>query len=122
MFGDNAGTQCVANCLAGLAFEQFKSSRHWTTQDMNKILATGDEMYTYLQRSSSMHNRYLLVDELPQFFECFNRAFEFTSNSTLASIISLNGDEPCYVEFNAYPLHEALQIALLKSSGCFVCF
>lgn len=22
MFGDNAGTQCVANCLAGLAFEQ----------------------------------------------------------------------------------------------------
>lgn len=100
MFGDNAGTQCVANCLAGRAFEQFKSSKLWITQDVNKILATGDELYTFLQRSSSMHSRYLLVDELPQFFECFNRAFEFTTNSTLASIINLSGHEPCYAEFN----------------------
>ncbi|XP_052695810.1 uncharacterized protein LOC128174255 [Crassostrea angulata] len=122
MFGDNAGTQCVANSLAGLAFEQFKSSKLWTTQDMNKILATGDELYTFLQRSSSMHSRYLLVDELPQYFECFNRAFEFTTNSTLASIINLSGHEPCYADFNAYHLYEALQIALLESNGCFVCF
>lgn len=122
IFGDNAGTQCVANCLAGLAYEQFKKSTHWTSQDMNNILATGDELYTFLQRSSSMHNRYLLVEELPQYFECFNRSFEFSTNSTLATIISLSNEEPCYADFNAFPLFEALQMGLLDTDGCFVCF
>lgn len=122
MFGDNAGTQCVANCLAGLAFEQFQKSTHWTSQDMNNILATGDELYTFLQRSSSMHNRYLLVEELPQYFECFNRSFEFSTNSTLATIICLSNEEPCYTEFNAFPLYEALQMGFVDTDGCFVCY
>lgn len=99
MFGDNAGTQCVANCLAGLAFNQNKSSTVWTTQDINNILATGDELYTFLQRSSSMHNRYLLVEELPQYFECFSRSFEFTTNSTLATTVCLSDDQPSYADF-----------------------
>lgn len=89
---------------------------------MNKILATGDEMYSFLQRSSSIQSRYLLVDELPQYFECFGRSFEFRTNSTLASIICLSNEEPCYADFNAYPLYEALQMALTETEGCFVCF
>lgn len=110
MFGNNAGTQCVANCLAGLAFEQFKCSTLWTTQDMNRVLTTGDELYTYLQRSSSMHHRYLLVEELPQYLECYNKSFEFATDSTLATIICLSNEEPCYADFNAYPLFGALQL------------
>lgn len=117
MFGNNSGTQCVANCLDGLAFEQFKCSTLWTTQDMNRILTTGDELYTYLQRSSSMHHRYLLVEELPQYLECYNKSFEFATDSTLATIICLSNEEPCYADFNAYPLFEALQLGFLKRMG-----
>lgn len=120
MFGDNAGTQCVTNCLAGLAFAQVKESYRWSTEDMNNILYTGDELYTFLQRSSSMHSRYLLVDELPQYFDCFRRSFEFTIQVTLASSICMANEEPCYADFDAYPLYEALQMALLESDGCFV--
>lgn len=94
----------------------------WTTQDVNNILATDDELYTILQRSSSMHNRYLLVEELPQYFECFSRSFEFTTNSTLATIVCLSDDQPSYADFNALPLYEALQISLVDTDGCFVCF
>ncbi|XP_062603566.1 uncharacterized protein LOC134265363 [Saccostrea cucullata] len=54
MFGENAGTQCVANSLAALAYHKVKNSNQWQTSDMNKVLATGDELYTYLQRSSTI--------------------------------------------------------------------
>lgn len=89
---------------------------------MNTILATGDELYSFLQRSSSIQSRCLLVEELPQYFECFERSFEFTANSTLASLICLSNMEPCYADFDAYPLYEALQMALTETEGCFVCF
>ncbi|XP_062604082.1 uncharacterized protein LOC134265873, partial [Saccostrea cucullata] len=54
MFGENAGTQCVANSLAALAYHKVKNSNQWQTSDMNKVLATGDELYTYLQHSSTI--------------------------------------------------------------------
>ena len=87
LFEDNAGTQCVANCLAALSYHKLKNANHWTTTDMNKILMTGDELYTFLQRSSSVTNRYLLVEELPENFECFNQFYKFKSNDSLASVI-----------------------------------
>ncbi|XP_062611086.1 uncharacterized protein LOC134272924 [Saccostrea cucullata] len=121
MFEENAGTQCVANCLAGLAFHKFKNAKSWTTMDMDRVLMTGDELYTYLQRSSSITDRYLLVEELPQFFECFNRSYQFHANQTYASVILAN-DGINYAEFNSLPLDEALQVALSDSDGCFVCF
>ncbi|XP_061185136.1 uncharacterized protein LOC133193183 [Saccostrea echinata] len=122
LFGDNAGTQCVANCLAGLAYNVLKSAAIWQTNDMNKILVTGDELYTYLQHCSSITSRFLLVEELPHFFECFNETFDFTVKVLVPSLISLSEEEPCYGDFNAYPLFEALQMALTETNGCFACF
>ncbi|XP_062602888.1 uncharacterized protein LOC134264626 [Saccostrea cucullata] len=122
MFGENAGTQCVANCLTALAYHKIKNAKQWKTPDMNKVLTTGDELYTYLQRSSTIVSRYLLVDELPQFFECFNRMFEFKAHESLCSLINLSEIEPNYDEFNAYSILDALEIALGETSGCFMCF
>lgn len=82
---------------------------------------TGDELYTYLQRSSLINDRYLLVEELPELFECFNRSYQFHANESLASVI-LDDHGLDYAEFNALPLHEALQVALTDTDGCFVCF
>lgn len=122
MFGNTAGTQCVANCLAALAYNALKCARNWKTNDLNKILVTGDELYTYLQNSSSITNRYLLVEELPQYFECYNKTFDFSVKTVVPSLISLFDEEPCYSDFNAYPLLEGLQMALHETDGCFVCF
>ncbi|XP_062573153.1 uncharacterized protein LOC134235086, partial [Saccostrea cucullata] len=122
MFGDNAGTQCVANCLSAIAYHVLKNAKIWQTADVNKVLVNGDELYTYLQNSSTVTSRYLLVEELPQYFECFSRTFEFTVKVSVSSLISLSEEEPCYEDFNAYPLFEALQMALHETVGCFVCF
>lgn len=89
---------------------------------MDKILETGNELYMFLQRSSTISNRFLLVDELPQYFECFNETFEFCRREPISSIIYLSGDEPNYNDFGACPLLEALTMALNDTDGCFICF
>lgn len=63
-----------------------------------------------------------LVEELPQYFECYNKTFDFTVKIAVPSLISLFDEEPCYADFNAYPLFEGLQMALSGTDGCFVCF
>ena len=77
MFGENAGTQCVANCLGAVAYHTLKNAQCWDMSDMNIVLTTGNELYKYLQRSSTINSRYLLVSALPQFVECFDKMFEF---------------------------------------------
>lgn len=89
--------------------------------DMDRILMTGNELYTYLQRSSSISDRYLLVEELPHLFECYNKSFKFHANASIASVILEDG-QVNYAEFNALPLDTALRLALTDSDGCFVCF
>ena len=121
LFEENAGTQCVANCLAALSYHRLRNAKYWTSTDMNRILMTGDELYTFLQRSSLIRDRYLLVEELPELFECFNRSYEFHANDEFTSVI-LPNDRLNYAEFNALPLDEALQVALADTDGCFVCF
>lgn len=121
LFLENSGTQCVANCLAALAYHKLKIAQDWATNDVDRILITGDELYTFLQRCSLIRDRYLLVEKLPQLFECFNRSYKFQSNKSLTSVIM--ADEGLnYAAFNALPLYEAIQIALTDTDGFFVCF
>lgn len=89
--------------------------------DMNRILVTGDELYTFLQRSSSINNRYLLVEELPQYFECFNGSYTFQPNESITTVILADVGFNL-ADFNALPLKEALHLALTDTDGCFVCF
>nr|XP_034320143.1 uncharacterized protein LOC117687529 [Crassostrea gigas] len=121
MFGENAGTQCVANCLASISYHKMKNTVYWTSEDMDQILITGNELYTFLQRSSSINNTYLLVEELPQLFECFDMSYVFKADEPLTSVI-LPSDELNYADFHALPLNEALEISLGETDGCFVCY
>ena len=42
MFGENAGTQCVANCLGAVAYHKLKNAECWDMSDMNIVLTTGN--------------------------------------------------------------------------------
>lgn len=75
---------------------------------MDQILITDNELYTFLQRSSSINDRYLLVEELPQLFECFDMSYVFKADEPLTSVI-LPSDEVNYADFHASPLNKALQ-------------
>lgn len=88
---------------------------------MDRVLITGNELFTYLQRSSTITDRYLLVEELPPLFECFNHSYSFHANESIASLV-LAKDGLNYAEFNALALDEAIQIALTDTDGVLVCF
>lgn len=74
-----------------------------------------------MQRSSSINDRYLLVEELPQNFECYDRSFEFLSNESRTSVI-LPDQHINFTEFDALPLQQTLTNTLENTDGCFVCF
>ena len=122
IFGDNAGRQCVSNCLTAAAYNSKKRANEWDTTDMDNILIAGSELYSYLQASSTMQKTYLLINELPRNLEVFNDTFTFYFEEAIATIVGHSCNRTNWQEFNASPLYEALQISLMQNDACFVCF
>ena len=120
IFEENAGKQCVANCLSALAYSSIKELCNWRTQDIDDILFAGNELYTFLQRSSTMHNDFLLISELPDKIEIRNRLFHFKYQNPVVSL--LNSTEEQMSAFNACSLDDAVQLSFTKSDYTFVTF
>ena len=55
-FGSSAGKQCVMNSLVSLMYSKVEPIRDWNIEDMNVVLKTGNELYQFLTRSSTMHD------------------------------------------------------------------
>ena len=45
--------------------------------DMNPVLNTGNELYHFLTNSSTKHDDYVLISEIPRHLECFNKDYFF---------------------------------------------
>ena len=121
-FGSNAGRQCVPNCLAAASFHHLKAVNDWESSDMDHILKTGNELYSYLQASTTMNQPYILINELPTELEIFQQLLTFSYRESLATIVGNEHEIEHLQEFNASPLYETLQIALTDCNVCFVCF
>ena len=121
-FGSNAGRQCVPNCLVAASFDHLKPEHDWESSDMDYILKTGNELYSYLQASTTMSQPYVLINELPTELEIFHELLTFSYRESLATIVGNEHEIKNLQDFNASPLHETLQIALTDCNACFVCF
>ncbi|KAK3101585.1 hypothetical protein FSP39_004665 [Pinctada imbricata] len=123
MFGENAGNQCVPNCLIAGIFGTLKSVHVWTSEDMDNILVTGNELYSFLRASSFMNHNHLLVHELPRQIDVFHTLYSIHIDESKISVISpeenVKQDMP---QFNALPLDEAIKLSLEKYPTAFVCF
>ncbi|XP_065943020.1 myosin-2 heavy chain-like [Magallana gigas] len=113
-FGASAGKQCVLNSLASLMYSKVKLTKDWNVNDMNVVLNTGNKLYQLLLNSSTMHNDFVLIAEIPRQIECFNKDFNFEFNDSLYGLINSNN---CLHDsgFQTYTVHEALDIALAES-------
>lgn len=120
-FGASAGKQRVLNSLASLMYCNVKHTKNWDVTDMNVVLNTGNELYKFLAGSSTMHNDYVLVTEIPRQIECFNKEFTFEFHDSLYGLISPGNCEHDS-GFQSYTVNEALGIALVESDGAFVTF
>lgn len=88
---------------------------------MNDVLNTGNDLYTFLAGSSTMHNDYVMITEIPRQIECFNKEFTFESTDSLVGLINPGN---CLHDsgFQSYTVNEALNVALANSDGAFVTF
>lgn len=88
---------------------------------MNVVLNTGNELYRFLAGSSTMHNDYVLVTEIPRQIECFNKEFNFEFYDSLYGLIN---PANCLhdSDFQSWSLNEAINNALIDSDGAFVTF
>ena len=122
LFGSNAGFQCVPNCLAAASLNYLKSVNHWEPKDMDTILNTGNELYAFLQASSTVNNTYMLIHELPREIEIFNEALSFHYEESIATVVGLEGKQEYFQDFNMNTLYQSLQMSLTECDVCFVCF
>ncbi|KAK6168644.1 hypothetical protein SNE40_019836 [Patella caerulea] len=121
-FGVFSGTQCTGNSLVAVLFSCIKPVHIWNTNDLDKILIAGNELYSFLQSSSSMHNRYILISELPRSLIVFEKLFNI--DIQLDSVVGLmrNGDSTFEYNEVSMTLYEALQTCLLQYESCFITF
>ena len=71
LFGQNAGTQCVAMSLTSLIYN-YRSSIS-SSLDLVNIMNIGNELYSGLPRLS--RQIFLLLTELPEVLNAFNTAY-----------------------------------------------
>ena len=122
MFGENSGRQCVPNCLAAAALNSRKTVNEWVTTDIDTILVTGNELYSYMQASTSLQHNYILINELPRELDVFDSTFSFSFEESFATMVGNRCENINWQEFNACPLFESLQRSLLQCDACFICF
>ena len=119
-FGDTAGTQCACNALIAILYTQTKNGNEINAHDMDVILNLGDELYSFTQTDSTMHNVLLMISELPNELHILNESFSMEYAQPIYGV--LEGSEENLSSFGAMSLSQALQHQLPKYDACFMNF
>ena len=119
-FGNTAGTQCACNSLIAILYTQTKNGNEINGHDMDVILNLGDELYSFTQRDSTMHNVLLMISELPNELHILNESFSMEYAQPIYGV--LEGSDENVSSFGAMSLSQALQHQLLKYDACFMNF
>ena len=119
-FGDTAGTQCACNALIAILYTQTKNGNEINAHDMDIILNLGDELYSFTQTDSTMHNVLLMISELPNELHILNESFSMEYAQPIYGV--LEGSEENLSSFGAMSLSQALQHQLPKYDACFMNF
>ena len=83
MFGENAGTQCVAMSLTSLIYNYRSIS---SSMDLVNIRNFGNELYSGLSRLS--RQTFLLLTELPEVLNVFNTDYQLQYSSSYSGTVN----------------------------------
>lgn len=84
VFGENAGTQCVAMSLTSLIYNYRRSIS--SSMDLVNIMNIGNELYSGLSRLS--RQTFLLLTELPEVLNVFNTDYQLQYSSSYSGTIN----------------------------------
>ncbi|XP_061173536.1 uncharacterized protein LOC133182702 [Saccostrea echinata] len=122
LFGFSSGKQCVANALSSIIFSKVKIQNVWSSSDIDRILTTGNELYGYLQASSTVQNEYLLINELPSEIEVYDKCFSMQIFESHVGLIGNDKQSEIDGETYGISILEALQKSFEVAECSFVCF
>ncbi|XP_041467556.1 uncharacterized protein LOC121417887 [Lytechinus variegatus] len=119
-FGDSAGKQCVANSLSALLYSKMKNAKYWNSNDLDRILVNGNELYSYIRYYVAREQEYLLISDLPECLEAYDELFEIECRESIPGLLEEN---PILEESVSMPLKQALEQELCSNcDACFVTF
>ena len=84
VFGENAGTQCVAMSLTSLIYNYRRSIS--SSMDLVNIMNIGNELYSGLSRLS--RQTFLLLTELPEVLNVFNTDYQLQYSSSYSGTVN----------------------------------
>ena len=119
-FGITGGTQCTANSLVAMLYTIKKSGIEFNSQDLDRILTLGNQLYYFIQEDSTMHHRLLMVSELPKELDILDDTFAINYNEPVFGIIS--GNPKYMAECGALSCQYALQQELCQHDAYFMTF
>ena len=119
-FGSTGGTQCTANSLVAILYTIKKNENEFNTQDLDRILTLGNQLYYFIQEDSTMHHRLLMVSELPKELDILDDTFAINYNEPVFGIIS--GNPKYMAECGALSCQYALQQELCQHDAYFMTF
>ena len=119
-FGITGGTQCTANSLVAILYTIKKNGNEFNTQDLDRILTLGNQLYYFIQEDSTMHHRLLMISELPKELDILDDTFAINYNEPVFGIIS--GNPKYMAECGALSCQYALQQELCQHDAYFMTF
>ncbi|MGL5904654.1 MAG: hypothetical protein ACRCZO_18360, partial [Cetobacterium sp.] len=117
-----SGKQCVAISLAAMAMHSTHSVFSWESKDLDKIVNTGDGLYTSLRQSGSISDptgeNLLCVSDLPEEYRFGRNAFKFKYGNFVSGYVDVVDEE--FIRSGAcVTLADGLQTMFAKYDTCF---
>lgn len=92
-FGWSEGKQCMPTALSALLYSSVKNIDRWSSQDLDFILDTGNNMYQSIRNSSPNTQDYLLATDLSNECEAFGQTYSVTISHTFTGLINIDTPE-----------------------------
>ena len=114
-FGTAAGKQCTCNVLMFMVLAKEKAVDNWNTEDMDRLLDYGTELYSMLQIHTT--EDYLLIDELPEYIQWNDCTYRKTVEGTYGGSLSMMTSN---IDGQQFSLDDALHQASLLQTLMYV--
>ncbi|XP_070190953.1 uncharacterized protein [Littorina saxatilis] len=122
---DTRGRQCTAMATSAAAFIKVKDIATWEKPDLTLIMLFGDLLYkTIMEARPTNEFGYLLISDIPDNIDLFNKKFTFNRGQSLCGVVSDRQLSEAAVGLDA-ALRKALQdygtaLVVLKQSSVMI--
>ncbi|XP_064606547.1 uncharacterized protein LOC135471304 [Liolophura sinensis] len=120
-FMPNSGAQCVANSCSAILYDKVKPVSMWTSNDLDAVLISGDELYSNVKPNLPAGETFLLISDIPDVMDMHNGTFGIRAGESLTGYVL--GTVHADLQSDIFmPLRDALERTLSVFTSCLITF